>query len=779
MTERLPRPKASPAPRKRALVSCDRCKLRRARCIRPNPDEPCSNCRSSGSSCESKLPRKQRVYGSVETLSLRFRALESLVKGLFPNEQVSDTDTLFKIAASRNIPMPDSDDYSPAPGAIFNDQKQEQPPNHPFSPEEYLPESRLHCQRNPFEEVRSTPPSETLMPNLHGESLYVGSSSNFKMTITIRRLVARCYASPTTKSLLRPSPSRDSAFDIVQSDRAGSPSLQKPSTGGFGESANHVSADMLRGRKRAKIESDRSPEKTPINEDIYMTLEDFLPSRSVADALVAAYFDEAHVCFPVFQMNFFQCSYDATFSHKNERLREKEESGWLCSLALVFVIGAQVLEKHDLEKAKEIKKKYLRFVRAGFWRVVNTTSLSSVQVLALMALYNHNVGKRTNADVLLATAARMAISMGLHRERLNAEFETVERTTRRIVWWSIYTFERILSNIHGRPSCIDDAEVSVQYESATMLENESVFPEFTKHGYGICKLSYEVRIKAYRQHGSNQDQTPSIAQAKAILKELDDWYGALPAHLRSEGPLPNAQKKAVLVFQNYYLYTRSIITRDYLIQKVERRVSRLEPHQPSRTSEDFDSEEALALAEDCLDSACQSLRCLSAANELGFLSGVLRLDALYVHHATLIICAARSKDHLDSQKDMERKAAVGRVLGSTQQKYLAPAYNVLSKMAFQFAEITGVTDGVHPPPLTTAETDLYPTGPYPTPVAVEDQTYGMVDPTRHWFDNETTYTPWNFFDMSMQNSTVPVHDPLAYSGYFMDSTVDDLDDWTA
>src|SRR5690242_17966663 len=124
MSERS-RDKADPAPRKRALVSCDRCKVRRARCIRDGPEEPCADCKLSGVLCESKLPRKQRVYGSVETLSLRYRALEALLKGLFPQDNTQDVSVLFKLAAARNIPMPASDDFRPAD--IFSSPVQSRP----------------------------------------------------------------------------------------------------------------------------------------------------------------------------------------------------------------------------------------------------------------------------------------------------------------------------------------------------------------------------------------------------------------------------------------------------------------------------------------------------------------------------------------------------------------------------------------------------------------------------------------------------------------------------
>ena len=160
-----------PNPRKRALVSCDRCKTRRARCIRDHPDEPCTDCKNNGVLCESKLPRKQRVYGSVETLSLRYRALEALVKGLYPQENVQDTSTLYKIAATRNIPMPPPDDYRPAD--IFNSPSQKTNSPQPNAPYNGPPPSSNTPGPNPFIEVHLQQPVERLIPTVNGVQLYL------------------------------------------------------------------------------------------------------------------------------------------------------------------------------------------------------------------------------------------------------------------------------------------------------------------------------------------------------------------------------------------------------------------------------------------------------------------------------------------------------------------------------------------------------------------------------------------------------------------------------
>ncbi|BFZ63340.1 hypothetical protein YB2330_004462 [Saitoella coloradoensis] len=103
-----------PSLRKRTQISCDACKTRRCKCVRTIPPDidttnlgvgegesgsklpPCKLCLESGIECVSSLPRKVRVYGTtgigvmgVEGVR-RWRALEALVKGVFPDIAATD-----------------------------------------------------------------------------------------------------------------------------------------------------------------------------------------------------------------------------------------------------------------------------------------------------------------------------------------------------------------------------------------------------------------------------------------------------------------------------------------------------------------------------------------------------------------------------------------------------------------------------------------------------------------------------------------------------------------
>jgi proline utilization trans-activator len=437
MSERRDRAKSS-ATRKRALVSCDRCKLRRARCIRDSPNEPCADCKMSGHHCESKLPRKQRVYGSVETLSLRYRALESLVKGLFPQDNLQDTDAIFKLAAARGIPMPAKDDYTPAD--IFSNSSQStlQTPEEQHQDFRHLPiqiEQQSHpspqmtqhsvrsvvtsppastskdSQHNPFLEVQQPSQQiEELIPTRHGVPHYFGPSSSFRLATTIRALVARCNVIHNADI---PGFRR---FDSTRSDsltRAPA-SLQRTSTSPSDEEYTvHQSRESQpshrEGKKQSRSEMEETDDRWERADGSSKsdTIADLLPSRSLADALVSAYFDHVHIYLPLFHRSMFQFRLETTYCQQTEMLTEYADTGWLMCLALVFSFGCQQLHEHDPEQAHTLRLKYLGFAKTYFRKLLTTTSLTNVQALVLLNLHHHTVGQKSSSWLLIGLGARM------------------------------------------------------------------------------------------------------------------------------------------------------------------------------------------------------------------------------------------------------------------------------------------------------------------------------------------------------------------------------------
>lgn len=454
------------APRKRALVSCDRCKLRRARCIRDNADEPCADCRLSGVQCESKLPRKQRVYGSVETLSLRYRALEGLVKGLFPHENVQDTNVVFRLARERNISMPAADDYTPAD--IFHNPVQRPLPTQPaqaldFGQSTTQPHDQLRrsfqadpltirststsspgstsktSQHNPFSEVQPLQQqAEELIPTRNGVPHYFGPSSSFRLATAMRALEARCRSIQGAQAPKAPRSGSTQTLLPTQTPIVLRPSSTNPSEEEYTVPGQSESQSPNQPEQR-KSSTSGMDGNSPWEHAEKSSIADLLPSRSLADALTAAYFDHVHVFLPLFDRSIFQYKMVATYTRQAELLKECKDIGWLVCLAMVFAFGCEQLQEHDPDQAQSLRLKYLDFAKIYFRKLLTTTSLYNIQSLMLLNLHHHTLGQKSTAWLLVGLAARM-VGRLIHQHAL------ILTESYRLSLWACTVMARIMNS---------------------------------------------------------------------------------------------------------------------------------------------------------------------------------------------------------------------------------------------------------------------------------------------------------------------------------------------
>lgn len=196
-----------------------------------------------------------------------------------------------------------------------------------------------------------------------------------------------------------------------------------------------------------------------------------------------------------------------------------------------------------------------------------------------------------------------------------------------------------------------------------------------------------------------------------------------------------------------------------------------------------------ALSEDCIVSAVKSLQCLSIVAELGSMNGASWFDIFYVFHAVLLICAdflARPADQIDSTQDLQRKDLVRTILRSVGAIKLAPTYNILSQIAFQFATITGATDEPYPSRRTTAESSMVPPTPQPPSYSGDGMPRGIIEVANpehdhDWYETEAANVPWwDFFDIANHGGGAAANEHH-YTAYSVDPgpAACEVDDWTA
>ncbi|KAL1980078.1 hypothetical protein VTN96DRAFT_4667 [Rasamsonia emersonii] len=731
--------------RRRTLVSCDRCKIRRIRCLRANEHETCASCVSCGVKCESTLPRKQRVYGSVERFSLRYRALDALVRGLFPDDDTDDIDTLFRLAKDRGIPMPPADDQTPAPDAFSH------------SPAQTPADDRS-------DGLASEVFGERLIPAPHGVSHYVGPVSSFDFATTIRQLVAKCNG---ISSGVRPRDGQRSKLEAEIANAKGGRALESRIRG--------RAAMFAGGRHTSGVDyPSSSRQRGQYSTSDPPPLRDMLPPKNVSDELVRAFFDHVHPNYTLFHRGTFQLRYEALWQPDSSQAPEPEP-GWVCSLFMMLVLGAETLGQDGSDEATSIQSRYVKMVRERFEQLAFTASLANVQALLLLQLYEHNSGERNAAWMILGLAARMAIALGMHREGVNEGFDPIERNTRRMVWWTLYMFEQKISIILGRPPCIDPMEVNVRLPDEAVLDGGDFPPDCHAHALALIQIGPRVKRLASAlspKYTSEDALLATCAKAGHMLQELNAWKSRLPQHLTPNWhPMIPRHRRAVLMMHIYYHYLESIVTRPYLLCRVNRDIERqLQTGPPTLTAV---SPKIDKLAQACRSSAKVALDHLHQLSMFGQLEGVAWMDFYYVYHAMMVLSLdflGRPRDSADSAEDVAHKERLSTMVELARRSKLAPTYKILSRVATDLALIVGVEveDASEKQEATSADVKPIPSTPpqpytassvadppseiLPVPELVSDL-YGI---------NEM---PWDFFHLGSDFAAGAQHIAAQFAGF--------------
>jgi proline utilization trans-activator len=640
------------------------------------------------------MPRKQRIHGSVEMLSLRYRALDALVKGLFPDQSTEDTDTLFRIADAHNIPMPSSDEQSPVVEVLKQSPSENSPPTVPSLPASQEPTMPSPPHRgNPFTGRSARVVEEKLIPNHHGISHYVGPSSSFGFAMELRALVAQRDAGRDSRGSDRRHSTLQSEFSRLQMSKALEPQAAERGSETVDDVAvPAVEESMPRNRRqRPGRQQLSSGSVTPSPNRPIASL---LPEKEVADALVEEFFDKVHPNYLLFHCGTFHVRYEELWNPEMSQ-QNKVEPGWICCVFMVFVFGAQALEQHDADQASNLQRRYFTLVQSKLHQLINTTSLTNIQALLLLQLYQHNSCQRNAAWMLLGCASRMACALGMHRQGAVGTFDPIERQVRRRVWWTMYQFEQDLCMVLGRPSAIEDLEVDIGLPNEKFLDGTEGIPSsYLDHSVRLTRIAKLVKRTMYATPSqmSPPADLPEPILASSLLAKLDSWYHELPPPLQlqctSVGP---KQRRAILLLHIHYHHIASLITRSYLLRKVKLKLG-MQLGQGSEHPELSEAE--LALSHTCGNSAREAMTLFHELALNGLLEGVAWLDVYYAYHGVLVL----SMDFIyrpideDSTEDLARKAVVRDVLNVTQNVKLCRTLHVLAKVAAQFANTVDILE---------------------------------------------------------------------------------------
>ena len=423
------------------------------------------------------------------------------------------------------------------------------------------------------------------------------------------------------------------------------------------------------------------PPRSSFNQATALAAFPTLPPRDVSDALVTAFFDQLHPYYPLFNRQVFQLQYEAIWETGAPALGTTD-LGWSCCLALVLVFG--MLFTSTYERCKE---SLLTFVRSSLGLVVGSASLVNVQALMLLQLYEHNSGQRNASWILLGCASRMAFALGMHLESANQScVDDVERLCRVRVWWTLYNFERMLCLMLGRPSAIDDREVTVTWQALDSSGNDTNMPlRYAEYLSQLILMMGDLRQIDFCAPES--DVVPEVRHARQRLARLEAWNNELPRHLRAEWKsIAPQHRRASLLLQIYYEHMVITVGRPFLLRQAKRKVRGI-----STTDAD---EEGLRIA--CLTAADRMLWHCQCLVDENLLDTVGWLDVYFIYLGIFVLSLdllspGNVRDTGASDRNRQRRTIIA-LLEHLGRRFVAPTFHVLIKIAHQFAMISGALE---------------------------------------------------------------------------------------
>ncbi|KAF2259054.1 hypothetical protein CC78DRAFT_572112 [Lojkania enalia] len=193
-----------------------------------------------------------------------------------------------------------------------------------------------------------------------------------------------------------------------------------------------------------------------------------LPSPETVERLLDYYFQTVHEAFPIFSRT--------VFLDKIGRYLERLKTGtaesnplshkWLAILNLVLAIGARYshLVQASWQGEERDHLSYharARFLALGPSALTNHPDVNQIQITGLLSFYYISTGQVSRSWVMMGVALRFAFALGLHIRNEDPSTSLFRREMLVRVWWSLYSLERLLSAITGRPSMIVDGCCSV------------------------------------------------------------------------------------------------------------------------------------------------------------------------------------------------------------------------------------------------------------------------------------------------------------------------------
>lgn len=178
-----------------------------------------------------------------------------------------------------------------------------------------------------------------------------------------------------------------------------------------------------------------------------------LPPREIADKLLDAYFSSVHIFYPWVHSVSFREEYDRLWTVPNEEAcspiqnldiglggSKCTKQIFFCALNAMFAIGCQFTDFPRDEK-EEVSSVFSARMKDLLNDSFDVGSISHIQALLLAGHYLLCTQYPSRCWIIVGTACRMAVGLGLHSSKFSIPSCTLEAEIRRRVWYGCYQLD--------------------------------------------------------------------------------------------------------------------------------------------------------------------------------------------------------------------------------------------------------------------------------------------------------------------------------------------------
>lgn len=256
---------------------------------------------------------------------------------------------------------------------------------------------------------------------------------------------------------------------------------------------------------------------------------------------------------------YFEESYDAVFgvihrptfearlrSHFDHHTSVEEDASWYALRSTVYASGCRVVlaKDHSISFSDAQVQSWQYFENALSVLTdlqLSPSGLLAVQALMVMTFYVEGLGSPALEYMLCASAARLAQARGLHRQPSKSwRLPETEVLQRNWLFWTVYCIEKLIAYRSGRPSAIDDDDITCQIPNTVTpggAMDLDVLTAYVQHAQISSMISRRLlSAKSFQQSPSVLVQT-----AQELSQRLQHWRDSLPPMLQTDKIIKSAE----------------------------------------------------------------------------------------------------------------------------------------------------------------------------------------------------------------------------------------------